>query len=133
VRRAYSKSLSPLPSGKFQKIHAQCALTEGGATPFQPLVPRSRPLSEQNTTSEPKTKTPLKIFGREFHLPRSRAARIAIGVLLIFFGILGFLPILGFWMIPLGLLVLSGEFSAIRRLRRRLTVWWGRRRGEPPQ
>jgi hypothetical protein len=90
-------------------------------------------LSQQASDNQPKSKPPLKVFGREFHLPRSRAARIAIGVVLIFFGFLGFLPILGFWMIPLGLLVLSGEFSAIRKLRRRLTVWWGRRKDAPPQ
>ncbi len=56
--------------------------------------------------------------------------RIAIGVGLIVLGILGFLPILGFWMIPLGLLVLSYEFAAVRRRRRRLVVWWERRKAE---
>ncbi len=53
--------------------------------------------------------------------------RIAIGVLLIFFGIFGFLPVLGFWMVPLGLLVLSHDFAWPRRQRRRLAVWWERR------
>jgi hypothetical protein len=72
----------------------------------------------------------LKLFGREYRLPRSRAVRIAIGVFLIIFGIFGFLPVLGFWMIPLGLLVLSYEFAAVRRFRRRLVVWWERRRGK---
>jgi len=36
--------------------------------------------------------------------------------------------VLGFWMIPLGLLVLSHDFATVRRWRRRLTVWWARRR-----
>ncbi len=71
----------------------------------------------------------LKIFNREFALPRSRKARIAMGIALVFFGCLGFLPVLGFWMIPLGLLVLSYEFARVRRLRRRSIVWWERRRG----
>lgn len=70
----------------------------------------------------------ISIFGREFTMPRSRALRVAIGILLVFFGFLGFLPILGFWMIPLGLLVLSYEFAAVRRWRRRFVVWWERRR-----
>jgi hypothetical protein len=61
-------------------------------------------------------------------MPRSRALRIVIGGLLIVFGIFGFLPVLGFWMVPLGLLVLSYEFAAVRRWRRRLVVWWERRR-----
>jgi len=68
----------------------------------------------------------IHLFGRTVKLPRSRALRIAIGVVLIIFGIFGFLPILGFWMIPLGLLVLSYEFATVRRWRRRMIVRWGR-------
>jgi hypothetical protein len=49
-------------------------------------------------------------------------------VALIFCGLLGFLPILGFWMLPLGFLVLSHDLPFARRLRRRLAVWWHRRR-----
>ena len=70
----------------------------------------------------------ITIFGREFTMPRSRGLRVAIGVVLILGGILGFLPILGFWMIPIGLLVLSYEFAMVRRHRRRFVVWWERRR-----
>ena len=75
-------------------------------------------------------KRKISVFGREFHMPRSRPVRIAIGVALCIFGVLGFLPILGFWMIPLGILVLSYEFAAVRRFRRRVVVWWERRRQE---
>jgi hypothetical protein len=61
-------------------------------------------------------------------LPGSRLARIAIGVVLILCGLLGFLPILGFWMVPLGLIVLSADVPTIRRLNRRVSVavarWW---------
>ena len=70
----------------------------------------------------------ITLFGRDFVLPQSRFLRITIGVLLVIFGILGFLPVLGFWMIPLGLLVLSYEFAAVRRLRRRTVVWWEHRK-----
>ncbi|MFP6771454.1 MAG: hypothetical protein VCE74_03810 [Alphaproteobacteria bacterium] len=55
------------------------------------------------------------------------AARLAIGVLLLLGGMLGFLPILGFWMFPLGLLVLSYDLPMVRRWRRRLEVHWLRR------
>lgn len=41
--------------------------------------------------------------------------RIIIGLLLLVGGFLGILPILGFWMIPLGLLVLSLDFRWARR------------------
>ena len=40
------------------------------------------------------------------------------GATLIIGGVLGFLPILGFWMFPLGLLVLSDGVPWIRRRRR---------------
>ncbi|MSP43518.1 MAG: hypothetical protein EXR08_09180 [Alphaproteobacteria bacterium] len=72
--------------------------------------------------------TRLRIANRTFQLPQSRSVRIVLGGALIVGGILGFLPILGFWMIPLGVMVLSGEFHVIRRLRRRFVVRWGRRR-----
>lgn len=72
--------------------------------------------------------TNLRIGNRTFKLPQSRSWRIVVGVALIIGGILGFLPIVGFWMIPLGTLVLSNEFHVIRRLRRRMTVKWGRRK-----
>lgn len=68
------------------------------------------------------------ILGRELPLPASRSWRIALGSALVGGGILGFLPILGFWMIPLGLLVLSVDLIFVRRWRRRTTVKWGRSR-----
>lgn len=71
----------------------------------------------------------VSVLGRKLPLPRSRIMRVLTGVMLIVFGIFGFLPVLGFWMIPLGLMVLSYEFHAVRRRRRRLAVWWERRRG----
>ena len=63
-------------------------------------------------------------------IPRSRSGRIAIGSALVGGGCLGFLPILGFWMVPLGLLVLSHDIAFVRRRRRRVAVWWARRRPE---
>ena len=60
-------------------------------------------------------------------LPALRQKRIALGVTLIIGGLLGFLPVLGFWMLPLGIFVLSIDLPALRRYRRRFEVWWGRR------
>lgn len=68
----------------------------------------------------------ISVFGRQIRMPQSRALRVAIGVGLVFLGLLGFLPVLGFWMIPVGLLVLSYEFAVVRRYRRRGVVWWER-------
>jgi len=64
----------------------------------------------------------LRIGQRTIDLPRSRLARMAIGFVLIVGGLLGFLPILGFWMIPAGLIVLSVDLPWVRRWRRDMTV-----------
>jgi len=55
-------------------------------------------------------------------LPGSSIERICIGVILILGGFLGF------WMVPLGLMVLSIDLPIVRRGRRRIEVWWGNRR-----
>jgi hypothetical protein len=68
----------------------------------------------------------LKIGSRRLRLPGSAPLRIALGIALVIFGLLGFLPILGFWMVPLGLAVLSVDIPAVRRWRRRMEVKWGR-------
>ena len=70
----------------------------------------------------------IQLGRRRLQLPADRRLRIGLGIALVAGGVLGFLPILGFWMIPLGLLVLSVDLPAVRRLRRRLQVWWERRR-----
>lgn len=67
-------------------------------------------------------------------MPATRIGRIVVGILFIVGGVLGFLPVLGFWMIPLGLLVLSVDFPAVRRFRRKHEIklgrWWQRRNGK---
>ncbi len=69
------------------------------------------------------------VLGRfEIPVPRSKAGRIVTGTALIGGGVLGFLPVLGFWMVPLGLVVLSHDLAFVRRRRRRAAVWWSRRK-----
>ncbi|WP_370671635.1 hypothetical protein [Nitratireductor aquibiodomus] len=67
-------------------------------------------------------------MGKRIPIPRSRLARIGGGCLLVVLGLFGFLPVLGFWMIPLGLLILSYDIASVRRQRRKAAVWWNRRR-----
>ncbi|SNZ07542.1 hypothetical protein [Cohaesibacter gelatinilyticus] len=52
-------------------------------------------------------------------MPGTPKARRSLGIILIIGGVLGFLPVLGFWMIPLGLFVLSVDSPYLRRLRRK--------------
>jgi purine-cytosine permease-like protein len=72
----------------------------------------------------------IKILGREIPIPASRIGRIILGVLFVFFGLLGFLPVLGFWMVPVGLLILSQDLAMVRRWRRRFSVWWAKRKSQ---
>ena len=82
-------------------------------------------------------------FGeRSIKLPQRRATRITLGAgLVVAGGLGGWLPILGFWMVPLGLVVLSVDIPSVRRWRRKTTVsvlgWWrgrNKKRGDadPP-
>jgi hypothetical protein len=58
----------------------------------------------------------------------ARWVRLALGVALIGGGILGFLPVLGFWMVPLGALLLGEDIPPVRRATLRALGktqhWW---------
>lgn len=62
-------------------------------------------------------------------LKAPRLPRLLVGLLLVIGGLLGFLPVLGFWMIPLGLLVIFFEVPWVRGLWRRGRLWWKEKRG----
>jgi hypothetical protein len=59
--------------------------------------------------------------------PSSRWVRVPAGVFLIGASILGFLPILGFWMLPLGLVLLAEDLPPARWAIARLLDWAERR------
>ena len=67
----------------------------------------------------------INFAGRRIGVPGHPFLRIGFGVLLLIGGALGFLPVLGYWMIPLGLAVLAIDFPLARRLQRRLNVRLG--------
>jgi len=55
--------------------------------------------------------------------PRARWLRIPLGLLLILGGFLGFLPVLGFWMLPLGVLLLSLDIPLLKKPTVRALDW----------
>lgn len=59
--------------------------------------------------------------------PSSRWVRIPVGLLLIAGGIFSILPLLGIWMLPLGLLLLAQDLPFLRRPMRRALLWVERR------
>jgi hypothetical protein len=62
-------------------------------------------------------------FLRWLRGPSSRWVRIPIAVLLIGGGFIGFLPVLGFWMIPLGALLLAQDIPFLQRPLLRSLTW----------
>jgi hypothetical protein len=79
--------------------------------------------------SVPSGKGPALRFGRHrVALPASRVLRVMLGVGFCTGGVFAFLPVLGLWMLPVGILVLSVDLPPVRRARRRFDVKWGRSR-----
>lgn len=74
----------------------------------------------------------LGAWVRHLRQPSASWMRVPVGVLLVACGLLGFLPILGFWMVPLGLALLAFDIALLRRPTARMIVsgerWWTRLR-----
>ena len=66
-------------------------------------------------------------FLRWLKSPSSGWVRIPIASLLIVGGVVGFLPVLGFWMIPLGLLFLAPDVPFLQRPILHALTWLERR------
>ena len=66
-------------------------------------------------------------FGNRLPIILRVIVRVVLGLILIVGGILGFLPILGFWMLPLGVLMIG---TCIPYFYRRIRVWMRRLRNE---
>ena len=50
-----------------------------------------------------------------------RGLRLVLGLLMIVGGVFGFLPVLGFWMVPLGVMVAALDLRLVLR-------WWRQKR-----
>jgi hypothetical protein len=74
---------------------------------------------------DPKTDPPKK---RKIKIPAKKWQRTLLGWSLVLGGIFGFLPVVGFWMLPLGIIVLATDSPFFRKLRRKMEVWWGKKR-----
>jgi len=102
---------------------------------LKPKIPRDLRRLERQFASMEKSLPALK---RPLTLIRARGwwiIRLPIAIVFILGGILSFLPILGFWMLPVGLLLLAVDLPLLRgpisstmiRGRRRLNIWNRRR------
>lgn len=59
--------------------------------------------------------------------PKARWIRLPLGLLLVAGGFFGFLPILGFEFIPLGLLLIAQDLPFLQKPVARLTIWLERK------
>jgi hypothetical protein len=59
--------------------------------------------------------------------PASRFVRIPAGLLFILGGLLSFLPVLGLWMLPLGLMLIAHDVPFLQKPMSRFTVWGAER------
>ena len=60
---------------------------------------------------------------RNLRHPDARWVRIPIGVLFIVAGFFSFLPVLGLWMLPLGLLLIAYDVPVLRKPVGSFTIW----------
>ncbi len=56
--------------------------------------------------------------------------RILVGAALVAGGIFGFLPVLGFWMVPLGLVVIFFDVPWVKARWRAVRNWWKDKRNQ---
>lgn len=71
--------------------------------------------------------SPVRTMVRRLRQPSAIWIRWLAGILLICGGLLSFLPILGLWMLPLGLMLLADDVVLLRSLRSRILDWIERR------
>src|SRR5258706_13172090 len=85
---------------------------------------RAEPLTDPDR--DPPNRKPRLHFGRfSVPIPSSRPLRITVGIALCIGGLFLFLPILGLWMLALGLLILGIDLAPVPPVRRRLEVCVG--------
>ncbi|MEO6945779.1 MAG: hypothetical protein ABI146_06070 [Nitrobacter sp.] len=62
-------------------------------------------------------------FVRWVRRPSSRLVRIPLAILLVFGGIFSFLPVLGVWMLPLGLILIAQDLPFLQGPMARMLGW----------
>jgi hypothetical protein len=66
-------------------------------------------------------------FVRWLRRPSSRLLRIPLAILLVVGGVFSFLPILGLWMLPLGLLLIAQDVPFLQKPLAQLLGWMERK------
>lgn len=61
--------------------------------------------------------------GKRIPLPKSKFLRIGLGIVLLIGWCFSWLPVLGFWLLPMALIVLSIDFPFLAPLRNKVIAW----------
>jgi hypothetical protein len=67
-------------------------------------------------------------LARWLRSPSARPVRLPVGLLLCVGGILGALPLLGFWMLPAGVVLVAEDIPPLRRATGRMLAWLEQKR-----
>ncbi|MFK4826040.1 hypothetical protein ACI0FM_14815 [Paenochrobactrum sp. BZR 588] len=73
--------------------------------------------------SQSRKKHTILILGKRIPIPATVFMRRVVGCGFIIGGSLSFLPILGIWMLPVGLILLSHDSHKVRRFRRNSEIY----------
>ena len=96
--------------------------------PNAPIRTQNAPdLDEELDGVEPRLPKRMARLVHKVRSPGAAAFRIPLGIALIAAGFVGFLPILGFWMAPLGLAIIAQDVPFLRRPLARALAWINRR------
>jgi hypothetical protein len=87
------------------------------------MADRSADFDHQAERFERKLPEKAAHAARWLRQPSSRWVRIPAALLLVASGFVGFLPVLGFWMIPLGLLLIAQDIPVLRPPMARAMNW----------
>lgn len=89
-------------------------------------------LNEQLAKFEQRMPQKLAGFLRWLRQPHVIWIRIPFAVFFILFGMVGFLPLVGFWMIPIGLLLLAEDVPLLARPVAQVLAWIERKWPQKP-
>ncbi len=101
------------------RIPSRIQVDEGEVGEYRPHMRACKRVPSQKNMPK------INILGYRIGVPHRPLPRMLLGAAMVLGGLVGFLPVLGFWMVPVGLAILAIDFPPVRRFQRRMTVRFG--------
>ena len=109
------------PSGTLSTIQTLC---QGAIQGEQVMTTTRVELNRYFEMIDRRVPIRVSTFIRWLRMPSSFAVRLAIAILLILGGLFSFLPVLGLWMLPLGLLLIAQDVTFLQTPLVRIFAWF---------